>query len=162
MTRRNRHVRPIPLAAILVIGVTLFAAPTTLAFHTFVIPAGEGCAFDVLVTTTHREEAGERFPIGYGDITFTNVDTGTSYLQQSRYTATETFDPETNTVLVEITGRIWIGFLPGDQGPNGEVEEYLHYAFKGSLQYTLDLETGLFTAFSYEGTYVDICAELAE
>jgi hypothetical protein len=89
------------------------------------------------------------------------MDTAASYFQPSRYHPTETIDFESNTAVVELNGRIWTTFFPGDQGPNGEVEEYLQYEFRGTQEYTIDLDTGLFFAFSYQGTYVDICAALA-
>jgi hypothetical protein len=148
---------------VLVLGITLLAAQTAAAFHTFVTPAGFGCAFDVLLESTHQEPPGDRFPIGYGDITFTNMDTGASYLQRSRYTETVTFDPETNTVLSEVRGRIWVNFFPGDQGPNGEVGyPGANLVFSGSVQLTIDADTGAYTAFSYQGEFIDVCAELSD
>jgi hypothetical protein len=57
VSQRNRHGRPIRLATILVIGITLLGAPSVSADHNFVIPADEGCGFDVLVTATHRDSA---------------------------------------------------------------------------------------------------------
>jgi hypothetical protein len=145
-----------------VAGITLFAVPAALADDAVVIPAGDGCAFDVLVEQTVGAP-GDRVPIGFADYTFTNVDTGDSYLQKSRVVFTETFDPETNSLLFEVTGRFYSSFFVGDQGPEGEVEfPGLLLAFKGSIQFTLGLDTGLYTAFSYQGKSVDICAELAD
>jgi hypothetical protein len=34
-------------------------------------------------------------------------------------------------------------------------------AFSGTVQFTMDADTELALAFSYTGTYIDICAELA-
>lgn len=104
----------------------------------------------------------ERNPVGFGNITFTNLDSGATYLQRSRLIPNEKFDPETNTVWIEEKGRLFIQFYAGDQGPTGEVDEPgALLAFSGSLQFTWDLNTGLFTDFSYEGKVTDLCAELA-
>jgi ABC-type transport system substrate-binding protein len=157
--RRNRSVR---LALLLGAAVTLAAAPAVSAVEPFIIPAGLGCSFDFLVEPVHKEHAGDRFPIGFGNITMTNMETGATYLQRSRYQEIETFDPLTNTVELAITGRIWIQFYPGDQGPDGEVgEPGAALAFSGKVQLTIDADTDFYTAFSYQGRFTDLCAELA-
>jgi hypothetical protein len=157
--------RPVRLAVVLAIGITLIAAPAASADHTWVTPAGEGCSFDVLLEATHLPEAGrnDHSPVAWGDGTLTNLDTGATYFYRVRYLTTETFDPVTDTWLVEHQGRRFINFYPGDQGPNGLVEEPgLYLAFSGSIQYTTsEAAAWLFTSFSYQGTYVDVCAELS-
>jgi hypothetical protein len=158
--RRSRSIR---LALILGAAVTLVAAPAASAAESFIVPAGQGCAFDVLVQPVHQEHPGDRFPIGFGNITMTNLDTDATYLQRSRYTITETFDPLTNTFKDAVTGRIWIEFYPGDEGPGGVVgEPGAALAFSGNVQVTIDADTGAYRAFSYEGTFTDLCAQLAE
>ncbi|HSV41473.1 MAG TPA: hypothetical protein VLI04_22100 [Nocardioidaceae bacterium] len=160
--------RTVRLATVLAIGVTLMGAPPASADHSWIYPAGEGCSFGVLMEAVHPPEpAGEpgvdRKPIAMGDATLTNLDTGATYLQRVRYLGSETYAPETNTWLVEYRGRRIINFYPGDQGPNGLVEEPgLLLAFTGSIQTWVDPDTFYFTEFSFEGTYVDLCAELSE
>lgn len=158
------RVRSIRLATVIAIGITLIAAPAASADHTWVILAGEGCSFDVLLEATHLPEpVGERNPVGWGNATLTNLDTGATYLHRTRYVARETFDPDTNTWLVEELGRKVLNFFPGDQGPNGLVEEPgLYLAFSGTRQYTVPADGFLFTSFSYTGTYIDLCPELSD
>jgi hypothetical protein len=92
-----------------------------------------------------------------------NLETGATYLQRSRYTETEIFDPSTNTLQVTITGRIWIGFFPGDLGPSGVVQwPGAALAFSGTVELTVDADTFAYTAFSYTGAYIDLCAELSD
>ena len=160
----GKRVRSIRLATVIAIGITLLAVPAASAEEGFVLPAGQGCSFDVHVEEgPSPDTGGDRNPVGSGNIIFTNLESGATYLQRSRHIGTETFDPDTNTVQVEERGRIFIWFYPEDQGPNGVVgEPGAVLAFSGPLQYTLDLDTELFLSFSYEGTYIDICAELAD
>jgi len=149
-------------AALLVCVITLVAASPAWAFHDFIIPADEnGCGFDLHVQADHLPDRA-RAPIGSGDITFTNLETGATYLQHSRYTATETVDPATGSVHVTIIGRIWIEFYPGDQGPSGEVQEPgLDLLFSGTIEFTVN-ENDVFTAFSNTGEYKDLCALLSD
>jgi hypothetical protein len=95
---------------------------------------------------------------GRSRLTLTNLETGDSFVQVSRYKVTETFDPEANEVLVEISGRIFIGFIEGDQGPFGEVgEDGLLVSVIGHQQFTVDLGTNVVTSYSLDGTATDIC-----
>src|SRR5262245_52150057 len=78
----RRRLTSVGLAMLLPLAI---AAPATAA-DGFVIPAGEGCAFDVFVSATDLPEAvGDHNPVGFGNITFTNLDTGAWYLQKSRH-----------------------------------------------------------------------------
>lgn len=91
-------------------GVSLFAPSPALAFHSFIIPAGEGCALDVMLEAEHL-----------------------------------------------------LQFLPRGPGPSGEVEwPGAMLVFYGTVEFILDLETNRFPAFSLEGHYVDVCAELTD
>jgi hypothetical protein len=150
-------------AALLVSAITLVTASPALADHDIIIPADEnGCGFDLHVQATHLPDVA-RAPIGSGDITFTNLETGATYLQHSRYTDTETVDPVTGNVHGKIVGRIWFELYPGDQGPAGLVQEPgLDLLFSGTLEFTLDPETNVITAFSLNGTYKDLCALLTD
>jgi hypothetical protein len=145
--------------------LSLFAATPAAASHSFVIPADEnGCGADLQVEAVHladRAPDSDRDPLGYGDITFTNLETGATYLQRSRYQETVTFDVSTDSFHITITGRIWMQVYPGEQGPSGVVQEPgLELLTDGKLEYTLG-SNDVLTAFSLEGTYIDLCAELS-
>jgi hypothetical protein len=149
-------------AALLVSVITLIAATPVWAYHDIIIPADENaCGFDLRAQADHLPDVA-RAPIGFGDITFTNLETGATYLQHSRYTATETVDPETGSVHVKIIGRIWFELYPGDQGPSGEVHEPgLDLLFSGTMEFTINGEN-VITAFSHKGSYQDLCALLSD
>jgi len=156
---RVRRSHRIWLLLTLVTGTSLFAASPAGAYHSFTIQASDnGCAVDLQVEAEHL---GDRVPIGNGDITFTNLETGATYLQRSRYTATETSDASTQSVHVRITGRIWFPLYPGEPGPSGVVQEPgLELLISGTVNATFD-ENGAVTAFSLDGTYTDLCAKLS-
>ena len=154
--------RRVVAAALLVSVMTLVAASPAWAFHDFIVPADEnGCGFDLQVQADHLPDRA-RTRIGNGDITITNLETGATYLQHSRYTAIETMDPKTKSVHVTITGRIWLAFYPGDQGPTGVVQEPgLELLFSGTIEFTVNRKE-VFTAFAYTGEYQDLCALLSD
>jgi hypothetical protein len=160
MRSRIRSITTGAVSAILLAGIALTAAAPVLADHSAFIPADEnGCGFDILAKADHLPGVA-RAPIGSGDITFTNLETGASYLQHSRYTADVTFDASTKSYHITITGRIWTQLYPGEPGPNGVVEEPgLELLTDGVLEYTLNRK-GVVTAFSLHGTYQDLCALL--
>jgi hypothetical protein len=110
----GHRVRSIRLAVVLAIGVTLLAVPIASADHTWVTPAGEGCSFDVLLEATHLPPPAEvaRHPLGWGDGTLTNLDTGATYLYRVRYRTSETYDPDTDSWLAEHQAEIH-QLLPG-------------------------------------------------
>jgi hypothetical protein len=152
--------RRVITAALLVAGISLSAASPAWAFHDFIIPAREnGCGVDLHVQAEHLTD---RVPIGNGDITITNLDTGASYLQRSRYTLTETVDPKTRSVHVTTIGRIWIALFAGDEGPTGVVQEPgLELLFSGTTEATFN-KKNVITSFSYTGEYQDLCALLSD
>ncbi len=156
---RVRRRRGIRLLLTLVTGTSLLAASPAGADHSFTIPASEnGCAVPLQVEAEH---GADRVPIGYGDITFTNLETGATYLQRSRYTGTETYDPSTQSLHVTIKGRIWHAVFPGEPGPSGVVQEPgLELLLSGKVNVTFD-ENGVLTAFSLDGTYTDLCEKLS-
>jgi hypothetical protein len=132
------------------------------------IPAGEGCAFDVLeelaenAGLTLTEYSDGRLHIqAHGDLVLTNLDSDQSIDWKNRWNAWETFDPETNSVRWEASGRLLYSFFPGDQGPSGTVgESGALFAFIGLVELTLDADTGAVTSFSLDGQATDICALL--
>jgi len=159
-----------------VVGATLIAVPAGLGAkpvrtvypgpEPHVVPAGLGCPFDVLFAPVGWHSItefsdGRTVTHGHGDITLTNLETGTSYRQYSRYDVTDTFTDAT-TLQEVVNGRIVVQFFPGDIGPFGEVgENGALMAFVGTLTLTLDLDTFAYTSFSYQGTVTDLCAILA-
>jgi hypothetical protein len=134
------------------------------------IPAGTGCAFDVL------EELGENAHItltefsdgrlhiqAHGDVVLTNLETPEQSIDwKNRWNASETFDPEANSIISEFSGRLLFTFFPGDQGPFGTVgENGAFFAFVGLVEITMDADTGVVTSFSLNGSATDVCALLA-
>lgn len=155
--------RSILFAAIVALGLAFSLSTSTLGAEPDIIPAGFGCSFDVLVEPEQKDgAAAAHMPIGFGNITLTNMDTGASILTKSRYTLTETVDPDTNQVFVEIKGRFLLVLWPGDQGPLGEVQEPgMLIRVVGDTRFTADLETEVVTAFAIKGHVTDMCVLLA-
>ena len=170
-------VRPVVLMVFL---LTIFGlAPAVLAAKPtrtlvefsdpWVFPAGLGCAFDVGAVPSDGARGaitdfgdGVTATVGHGNGTFTNLDTGASYFQMSRYRAIETYDPVTNDVVIQLSGRVWFNLYPGDQGPFGLVDEPgALLSIQGQVAYTFDLDTELVTSFSLDGQATDICALLS-
>ena len=171
-----RMMRPRSLLLVVAVGAILVAVPTGLGakpvrtvFHgqePYVIPAGVGCPFDVRnapvgwFSITEFSD-GRTVTYGHGDVTMTNLETGTSYFRKSRFVVTDTFTDAT-TLQEVIDGRVNIQFFPGDQGPFGEIgENGGWFAFVGTVTLTLDLDTLAYTSFSYQGTVTDLCEILA-
>jgi hypothetical protein len=169
----NRR-RSTALVAVVGAALALIAAPpalgakptkTVFPAEGFVIPAGEGCASAVEeqvpegTTVVIKEFSDGRIVThGNSEPTLRKLDTGDSFVQKSRATVTETYDPETNDVLVEISGRIFVSFLPGEQGPFGEVgANGALFSVIGHQQLTFDLDSNLTTSYSLNGQAIDIC-----
>ncbi|WP_461164128.1 hypothetical protein [Arthrobacter sp. R4-81] len=73
-----------------------------------------------------------------------------------------TYDEATNDFHVTINGRFFIGFIPGDIGPDGPVTETETYSVAGHQTFTFDADTNTITAYSLDGKVLaDICAVLA-
>ena len=176
MTRRAKPFSSIlafvALAALIVVAPAMGAKPTRtvvdLEGDAFVIPAGEGCAFAVGLQASERSRQtstefsdGRLQIIGHAERTLTNRETGDSFVQVSRYRDI-TFDAAANDALVETSGRIFTSFLPGDQGPFGEVEDPgLLLSVIGHQSFTFDLDANAITAYSLDGQAIDICALLS-
>lgn len=157
---RGRERRWLGVLLALATGVFLVAPWPASASHSFIIPASDnGCEVDLKVEATHGSGHAR---IGYGDITFTNLETGATYLQRSRYSLTETYDPSTDSWDVEINGNIWHSLFSGEPGPSGVVQEPgLELLVSGKLELTFDSNDAV-TAFSLNGTYDDLCALLSD
>ena len=161
------------LVALLALPVAEGAKPIRVVFGPGapdVFPAGLGCSFDVGRAIDPDSSFGidtsfsdGRFTrVAHANVTFTNLDTGTSYFQKSRFQETDVYDEATNTVFSEASGRFYTQFYPGDQGPFGEVgENGALYLFDGSNSITFDPDTEVYASFSYTGTVTDLCAILA-
>lgn len=176
MSRHQRRPWQLATLAAVVMAVSV-AAPALSATpakslsepseHWF-IPAGFGCSFDVLVEpaakewskVTHLDDGSMRVT-HHGNTTFTNWDSGASFLHAARFQRTVTQDTTSNTLLATMHGRVNINLWPGDIGPYGIVAEPgLLVAVRGSIRSTFDLGTGSYTAFEVSGYVTDVCAML--
>jgi hypothetical protein len=158
---RGRRNQRTGLLLTLVAALSLFAAsPVAAADYSEIMPADENpCGVDILLEVDFLPT--DRAPIGYGDITFTNLETGATYVQRSRYLETWTFDASTESWHATTLGRKWIPLYPGEPGPSGVVQEPgLWILTYGKLEGTLT-DNDVLTAFSLKGTYTDLCAELS-
>jgi hypothetical protein len=135
-----------------------------------VIDAGLGCSFDVQIQPSENaREAITEFSdgrvqtIGHAEPTLVNLETGDSFHQRSRYKITEIYDPVANEIVVEISGRFFVQFFPGDQGLSGLVEEPgALLSVIGHQRFTVDPDTFAYTSYSLNGRVVtDICAALS-
>jgi hypothetical protein len=174
----DRRLRVAARVALAVGALALISVPsavgakptrTLIEAESFVIPAGFGCAFDVeeqvqegtTVVVTEFSD-GRVVTHGNSEPTLVNLDTGTSFVQRTRATVTETYDAEMNDLLVEISGRIFISLFPGDQGPVGEIgENGALLAVVGHQHLTVDLDTDVITSYSLDGQATDLCALLS-
>ena len=176
--RSGNRMRSTVLAVTIVAALALFVVPTGLAAkptrtvfepQPFVIPAGLGCSFDVEARPGDGARAaltefsdGRTVLHGHATSTLTNLETGATFAQRTRAKVTDTFDPEANEIVEEISGRIFIGFFPGDQGPSGLVEEPgAVLSVIGHQRLTYDADTFVITSYSLNGKATDICAQLS-
>ena len=176
--QRPPHRRLIAAASI-VVALLLSAVPATYGAKPFrtvlppsdpvVIPAGQGCSFDVLEEpgpdarpTITVFDDGRTVLHAHANATLTNVDTGASFAHRARFHLVQRYDPETNQVSQVVSGQVFITFWAGDQGPYGVVSEPgLMLRFTGTAQITADAETGVYSEFSSTGFFTDICALLS-
>ena len=177
MTPPRRHRRSIAIAA-LVLGILAFTAPpvyggkptrTVLGPEPWFIPAGFGCSFDVLENATPDHDTflmitefddGRSLTHGHAtDVTVTNLETGATFIHKARHNDTAWYDTASNEVVIDGAGQVLIQFYPGDQGPIGEVSEPgALLRFTGTYHLRVDLDTEVYTAFSYTGIVTDVCA----
>jgi len=172
--------RVVPALA-LAFSVALVSAAPALASKPFrtvfgppdpvVIPAGSGCAFDVLESVILDDHArglytefadGRMVTHANGDATLTNMDSGASFLHRARFHDISTI-VSADVVHSITTGSVFINFLPGDDGPLGEVSEPgAMIRFTGRVEYDYNVTTNSITDFAYSGTTIDICAALGQ
>jgi len=174
------HRRSSRLAAIAGLAVTLVIAPSALAAGPvptvtthptapFVIPAGEGCAFDIQVQPENATIVTATFSNGttlttvVSDPILTNVSTGSSIVWHPRSVDLETYDAATNRVTDAFVGRFNIILSPGDQGPYGVVTwPGLFVSIVGEATLTYDADTGVVSRFTTHGVAIgNICTELS-
>lgn len=140
--------------------------PTELESGAFTFPANTLCPFAIYAEVEGQQvfwqfsDGREVVSNNYSQ-TFTNLDTGTSVVHQSTYHATTTFLADGSVVEV-VDGTFFLGFLPGDQGPYGQVGPSGEMYF-GDGQFTFDYDpkADVVTSFSASGRLVDACELLS-
>ena len=153
--------RSVLSVAIAVIATIPIAAGPASADHSFTSPASDnGCGVDLQADATHGSG---RARIGYGDITITNLETGATYLQRSRYTATETFEPSTGSTHSPDRRKLFGSVCSPETWDRlgWSKSQALELLVSGRLKFTLNNEF-VVTAFSLNGTYDDLCALLTD
>jgi hypothetical protein len=135
----------------------------------FVVPAGQGCAFDVLWSP----HAGLRRQItefadgrvvtnANGEATLTNLETSATFEHLVRFHALDTYAASTNSIVSTVDGQVMIAFWPGDQGPYGVVgASGATLRFTGHVETTIDADTFAITQFRSSGRILDVCAVLS-
>lgn len=93
--------------------------------------------------------------------TITNLDNGKTYVERAVGHDIEWLDAA-GLVQGRSNGQFIFAFYPGDIGPDGSVVQApgLAYDFTGIAWYAWDPSTEHLTAFSYQGSFVDVCAAL--
>lgn len=133
----------------------------------FVIREGQwSCPITVLVEFESRVihwlfSDGRDVLVSTATITFTNVKTGTSYVQRSDYRSSIRTAGDGTEVEV-IDGSRWMGFLRGDQGPEGVVGRGgSDYFVTGHQSLTYDPKRDVITSYESNGQTLDACEVLA-
>jgi hypothetical protein len=160
-------------AALLWASPALAAKPTRTVIQqtgTVTIPAGFGCAFDVVAhlqpgaRITFTEFSDGRLAYHeHANAILTNADTGATLYHRARFSGVDVYDDATGLVSSVTQGRVNVFFYPGDDGPFGTVAEPgAIYRFVGRISYLYDADTEAISDFSYSGSVTDVCAELSE
>ena len=171
LRRETRSCLAIPILvaalSVLLIPTANAAKPTRtiIGVERLFLPAGAACEFAISGTPDERArqtiiefDDGRTRLIGHASPTFTNLETGASIVHKSRYYNSFVYDPVVNDVYIEVSGRVFFSFLPGDEGPNGTVgSPGALIGFAGDIEATFDLDTGLLVSFEHEGTSKDLC-----
>ena len=169
------------LALVLAAVMPLLAMPpaqaipptrTVFVAEGFVIPAGSGCAFDVVIEQSERLSTVTVTEFGDGRVVFidqafprmTNAETGESIVHHSQFRAIDTYDASTDQVYGESSGTSFWWFFPGDVGPFGVVgEPGALLSLTGRIEATFDLDTGTTTSFELDGRVnADLCVMLSD
>jgi hypothetical protein len=176
MFNRMRGWRLVGILAAVMLGA-LATAPTVAAAkpekfvlgnpNPIVNPVGSPCAVQVnfdpidIKRTIFFFADGTEVDKLNGYATLSNPQNGATFLHHVVATQTITYDEVANEYLVDYRGQFGIRLYPGDVGPWGVVEEPgLFLRITGRAEQTFDGDTFASTAFSFTGTYIDICAAL--
>lgn len=165
------------LALTLVLAFTV-AAPAAAAQPTRTVihpisdyygPADSGCGFAVSrvfnsgARTTFFDYAdGSELSTVNNVKTITNLDNGKTFTEHSVSHRFEWFDAAAGVWRGQINGQFIFAFYPGDIGPLGPVAAPGQgYYMTGIAWYTWDPNTEHISEFSYQGSFVDVCAALS-
>jgi hypothetical protein len=166
-TRKARHLVPRVAALALASALSVGTAATAAADEPLVFPAGVACDFELLVEFTGGNRITREFTdkdgnvvrilsAGKGfDLTFTNGDTDKTFELSSNGSVERTTINADDTLTVQSTGHNVLILFPNDVPAGPSTTLYV-----GSLVYTVDLTTGVFTLQSTSGPTTDICALL--
>jgi hypothetical protein len=158
--------------AIVVAAPVAAAAPTKTVLHPisdYYGPADSGCGFAVTrvfnsgARTTYFDYADGSELVTFNSVkTITNLDNDKTFTLHTVGHIYEWVDAA-GLVQGQGNGQFIFGFYPGDVGPDGSVVQApgLGYYFTGIAWYTWDPNTEHITAFSYQGSFVDVCAALS-
>jgi len=148
------------------------ATPPTRTVHYptgFVMPAGQGCAFDVagvpisgFVAVTHFSDTYEMRSVrikGY----YENLVTHKQFWVNDTWTEQDVWDPTTQLYTITGNGQIDVPFWPGDANPFGGITtDSTFYRFAGTTVNVVDFNGTPRTAdFQWSGQITDICAALS-
>ena len=174
MARLTRLARGGVVAVVLALVVAAPAAAATPPIrtvfepHPFVIPAGEGCSFDVRFVPTSGFAAltvyseNEWRKSVHVKVTYENMDTGATYSVNNTWTEWNVYDPATNILVVKTSGQVVIEFVPGDVSPfGGLITTATLYRFIGTNTNTVDFNLNQTVQFSWSGQVIDLCAALS-
>jgi hypothetical protein len=132
----------------------------------FTVPAGVWCSFAVMVAFEGQGiywqfSDGHEVVNNNATQTFTNLETGTSYVHRSDYHLTAMGAADGNIVVV-IDGTYFQEFLTGDQSPEGEAgSDGALYGLIGHFTFTYDPKADLITSFEGSGQAIDLCQILS-
>jgi hypothetical protein len=174
MDRLTRLARGVVVAVVLALVVAAPAAaatpPTRTVYepHPFVIPAGQGCSFDVrrvptsgfaAVTVFSDNEWRKSVHVkGYDE----NMETGATYWVNDTWSELDVYDPTTNILVVTTSGQVVTEFWPGDASPfGGLITTATLYRFIGTTVNVVDFNQNHTVQFSWSGQVIDVCAALS-
>lgn len=162
--KKNRyaHVASVVTASIMLLSVctvagVVSASPASAEEIIFIFPANKNaCGFDIEGHFTGGI-------IDQNFFTFTNLETGATYDWISEYVEVESYDRSTKTWRVITVGKKIFPLNPGDQGPEGlfQGSGELWLLHTGKLDYTY-MNNGVVTAWSLDGTYINLCEALSD
>ena len=165
----SRLIRRCAAAALGIVVAGLTAATPSVAAPqppepiSYDLPAGQGCAFALHIqgeggnrvervsTDVHVISAGK----GY-TLTFTNADTGKTLTLDGNGSVEIKKDNGDGTVTFTNLGHNVLVLFPTDVPAGPSTTLYV-----GSVVYTVDLVSGVFTLNAHSGTTTDICAALS-